>query len=59
MLERLPPGAVWKECRKLVPLILAVKYVAVQKRHLPAAGSKFGESFNLGGKRAMTVLKIY
>jgi hypothetical protein len=58
MLERLPPGAVWKEGRKWVPLILAVKYVAVQKRHLPAACSKFGESFNFDGKTAMTVLKI-
>jgi hypothetical protein len=47
MLERSPHGAVWKKFRKSVPLIMAEKYVAVQKRH-PHAAHKGYESLNIG-----------
>jgi hypothetical protein len=36
MLERFPSGLSGTKLRESVPLIVAVKYVAAQKRHPPA-----------------------
>jgi hypothetical protein len=37
-----------RKFRKLVPLIMAVKYVAAQKRYPPVAAFKSGESLDVG-----------